>query len=121
MFCYGSTAFIGGGEMVGLFDYNWGGGVYHHGVPAWFGEHNVNAEGQQLWSHATLPHFRLSADSPARGKGLDLSKPFALDGETYDPLPGMRPGYFAGAAPDVGALQYGERAPVDLSVASPDA
>jgi glutamate synthase domain-containing protein 3 len=31
-----------------------------------------------------------------------------LGGKTYDPLPGMRPGYFRGPAPDCGALQFGE-------------
>jgi len=120
MFCYGSTDFIGGGDMIGLFDYNWVGGVYHHGVPAWFGEHNVKAEGQQLWPHSEMPDFRLAADSPARGKGLDLSKPFVLGGSTYQPLPGMEPGYFSRPAPDVGALQYGETAPVGLRIATVD-
>jgi hypothetical protein len=114
MFCYASTQFISGRAMMGLFDYNWVGGVYHHGVPAWFGEHNINAEGRRLWPHDKMPDFRLPADSPARGKGIDLSTPFTVDGTTYDPLPGMKPGYFHGAAPDVGALQYGEKTPVDL-------
>ncbi|MGD8239103.1 MAG: NosD domain-containing protein [Armatimonadota bacterium] len=117
MFCYASTAFIGGRDMIGLFDYNWVGGVYHHGVPAWFGSHNVKAEGQQLWPHGEMPDFRLVARSPARGKGIDLSKPFVLEGSTYQPLPGIKPGYFSGLAPDVGALQYSRTAPVDLPAA----
>jgi hypothetical protein len=55
-----------------------------------------------------MPDFRLASGSPARGKGLDLSKPFLLAGHTYDPLPGMKKGYFTGPAPDCGALQFGE-------------
>jgi len=43
--------------------------------------------------------------SPARGKGADLSKLFSK------PLPGCEPGYFTGAAPDVGALQFGQPMP----------
>lgn len=87
------------------------GGILHHGAPAWYGPHNVTAEGQRLWPAGKMPDFRLAPDSPARGKGLDLSKPFTAGGRTDDPLPGMKPGYFAGAGPDCGALQYGESSP----------
>ena len=47
----------------------------------------------------------LLADSPARGKGADLSRLFGK------PLPGCEPGYFTGAAPDIGALQSGQPMP----------
>ncbi len=47
----------------------------------------------------------LTADSPARGRGADLSTLFGK------PLPGCSPGYFKGATPDAGALQYGEPMP----------
>jgi len=49
---------------------------------------------------------RLTADSPARCQGADLSKLFGK------PLPGCEAGYFTGDAPDVGALQFGEKTPV---------
>jgi hypothetical protein len=104
VFCYANTAFISGKNMVGLCDYNWVGGRYHHGVPAWFGEHNINAEGQRLWSAGEMT-FILPDDSTARGSGIDLSGSFAIEGKTYEPLPGMKPGYFTGEAPDAGALQ----------------
>ncbi len=48
---------------------------------------------------------RLTADSPARGLGADLSRLFGK------PLPGCEPGYFRGDAPDAGALQFGESMP----------
>jgi hypothetical protein len=65
------------------------------------------------WVEEGLPGFvdfahqdvRLTADSPARGAGTDLSKLFEK------PLPGCAPGYFQGAAPDAGALQFGEPMP----------
>ena len=95
--------------MIGLCDYNWVGGRYHHGIPVWFGEHNVNAEGQRFWKSGKMPDFQLSKDSQARAKGINLSMPFTLGGKTYDPLPGMKPGYFSDTAPDPGAFQYGEK------------
>ena len=106
MFFYAGAAFIGGPKMIELCDHNWVGGSLYHGVWAWFGERNVQAEGQRLWPPGKMPDFALPADSPARGKSIDLSKPFTLRGRTYDPLPGMKTGYFSGPAPDVGALQY---------------
>ncbi len=72
------------------------------------GQHNLLLLSQRLWSE-DLPDFRLKADSPARGKGLDLSREWVLDGVQHPALPGLKPGYFTGPAPDLGALQYGER------------
>lgn len=113
MFFYAGVEFIGGPKMIELCDHNWVGGILHHGVPAWYGPHNVTAEGQRLWTPNKMPDFRLASDSPARAKGLDLSKPFTLKGKTYGPLPGMKPGYFPGPAPDCGAVQYGQASPVE--------
>jgi hypothetical protein len=89
----------------GVYDYNWAGGRHPSPLPAWFGVHNVRAEGQQLWPEETVPDFRLPANSTARRAGLDLSRPFDLNGTTYPPLPGMLPGYFQGDAADLGAIQ----------------
>ena len=55
------------------------------------------------------PDFRLTENSPARKIGIDLSRPFRLNGVEHQPLPGMRPGYFSGDRPDAGAIQYGAR------------
>jgi len=52
-----------------------------------------------------MPDFLLPAGSSSRNAGIDLSKRFTIDGTTYDPLPGMTPGYFSGSRPDLGALQ----------------
>lgn len=104
-----SSEFVATRTMMDQCDYNWIGGALVRGKPAWFGEHNTVADGQTMWPASKLPDFALTADSGARGKGIDLSKPFTLDGKTYDPLPGMKPGYFRGAAPDCGAVQLGER------------
>ncbi|MBN1674041.1 MAG: right-handed parallel beta-helix repeat-containing protein [Kiritimatiellae bacterium] len=94
-------------NMIGAWDYNWVGGKCRFGIPPWFGSHNVLADGRKMWDDKTMPDFRLPADSPARNAGLDLSKPFTIDGKTYDPLPGMKPGCFSGSAPDLGAVQDG--------------
>ena len=71
------------------------------------GEHNVVLAERRLWP-ADPPAFALLPDSPARGAGLDLSREWELDGVRHPALPGMAPGYFAGPAPDLGALQFGE-------------
>lgn len=104
-----ASGFRAARTMLDQCDYNWLGGALYRDKPAWFGEHNTIAEGQTMWPADKLPDFSLTADSPARGKGLDLSKPFTLEGKTYDALPGMKPGYFQGAAPDCGAVQFGEK------------
>ncbi|MFB3882928.1 MAG: right-handed parallel beta-helix repeat-containing protein [Armatimonadota bacterium] len=70
-------------------------------------------DGHSRWVEEGAPGFRdfarqdlsLTPNSPARATGTDLSK--LLD----RPLPGCPPGYFQGAAPDVGALQFGEPMP----------
>jgi hypothetical protein len=101
--------------------------------PNWSADHNVYvrrqpnrgwAEAKQAllargqdqhsrWVEADAPGFvdlaggdvRLTADSPARGQGADLSTRYGT------PLPGCSPGYFKGASPDAGALQFGEPRP----------
>jgi hypothetical protein len=116
-FCY-HGGFDSTEGMVGSFDHNWVGCTYSGRMPAWFGERNVKAEGQRLWLTDKMPDFRLASDSPVRGKGIDLSRPFTLQRKTFGPLPGMKAGYFTGAAPDLGALQYGETSPLVPSSAN---
>jgi hypothetical protein len=68
---------------------------------------------QSIWLTETPPGFvdaaagnlALGEDSPARAKGLDLSK------DQPHALPGCEPGYFKGERPDIGALQFGETMP----------
>lgn len=70
-------------------------------------------DAQSVWSAAGQPGFTniaerdltLTAESPARAAGRDLSK-------NTTPLPGCEPGYFRGANPNAGALQQGETMPV---------
>ena len=104
-----ASAFRQTRTMLDQCDYNWLGGALPTGEIPWLGQHNILAKGKAMWPADKLPDFALTADSDARGKGLDLSKPFTLDGKTHDPLPGMKPGYFQGASPDLGAVQFGER------------
>jgi hypothetical protein len=85
--------------------YNWVG--EEPGKYAWLAADNIFAPGKRLWD-TDFPDFLLKEDSPAREKGIDLSKPVTLDGQTFGPFPGMKPGYFKGARPDLGAVQYGE-------------
>ncbi len=64
-----------------------------------------------LWNQAGqdgLPDLTLAKDSPALGKGLDLSKPFTVAGQEFPAFPGLEPGYFSGKAPAPGAFQSGE-------------
>lgn len=93
-------------ETVGVFDYNWVGGEYPQGVPAWFGRNNIQAEGQPPWTDAEDPDFVLPSEHRARKAGLDLSRPFTIEDQEFDPLPGMEPGYFNGDQPDMGAVQH---------------
>ncbi|MBD3291719.1 MAG: hypothetical protein GF393_02250, partial [Armatimonadia bacterium] len=109
---YGSSPFMAGPEMMGPVDHNWIIGPVNHGDAAWLGEHNVTAPEAPPWPADSIPDFALAEDSPARGIALDLSQPFEVMGRPHDALPGMQPGYFAGDAPDAGAVQFGEEVPV---------
>jgi hypothetical protein len=88
--------------MLAAFDYNWVGGTITHGVPAWFGAHNVRAEGRRVWPAGSMPDFVLPVRSDARDAGVDLSKPVTIAGRSPGALPGMTPGYYRGEAPDMG-------------------
>ncbi|KKT59378.1 MAG: Sheath polysaccharide-degrading enzyme, partial [Candidatus Giovannonibacteria bacterium GW2011_GWA1_44_25] len=65
------SAFTTNSSMVGAFDYNWAGGIYARGVPAWFGSNNINARDQKMWNVTTMPDFKLPAGSLAIDKGID--------------------------------------------------
>ena len=55
-----------------------------------------------------LPDLSLAPGSPALETGIDISRPFTVNGKTYPAFPGFEPGYFKGKAPAAGALQAGE-------------
>jgi hypothetical protein len=55
-----------------------------------------------------LPDLTLAANSPALESGVDISKPFTVNGKKFPAFPGFAPGYFKGKAPAAGALQQGE-------------
>jgi hypothetical protein len=71
-------------------------------------------DGDSIWVDTGAPGFsdfekkdvRLTEKSPARQKALD---PQSVVKRT---LPGCEPGYFKGARPDAGALQFGDPMPV---------
>ena len=50
----------------------------------------------------------LAPNSPALEAGIDISRPFTVNGKSYPAFPGFAPGYFKGKAPAAGALQAGE-------------
>ena len=67
--------------------------------------------GRQLWQNnplSPLPEVTIGTASPARNCGVDVSKPFTVNGKTFSALPGFSPGYFTGERPAAGALQFGE-------------
>jgi len=71
----------------------------------WYSPGNIHTPNGRMWAEGPIPDFRLPPDSPARGAGLDLSRPFKAGGHDFDPLPGMEPGYFKGPRPHIGAVQ----------------
>jgi hypothetical protein len=92
---------------VGLFDYNsmsgalgaWG---------SWYGGHNVTMM-PPIWSCAQVERDFIVPDGHStKGTGIDVSRPFVINGQTYGPLPGFEPGYFFGAAPDRGWIDRGD-------------
>ena len=72
----------------------------------------VNLKDSQLiWNKNDipgLPDITLAPNSPALEAGVDVSKPFTVNGKDYPAFHGFKPGYFKGRAPAAGALQAGE-------------
>ena len=109
---YTPVTFLQKPNMWAVFDYNWLGGAFKSPHPErdytrapWYGKHNLFARDVKIWDESELPDFILPAKSAARHAGLDLSKPFTLNGQAYPALPGMAPGYFDGPRPDPGAVR----------------
>ncbi len=101
---HGRLAYFQNRGMFGHFDYNRivGGRIGVHGVPVWYGAHNIDDTEATGWKIdadvVTLP-------SPDRGRhaGLDLSRPYELDGKRYPSLRDLMPGYVGVPSPDLGA------------------
>ena len=107
-----AMTFIAQPGMFGGVDYNWLGGAFKtrntghdYSKAQWYGKHNIFVKGGRMWDPEKMPDFRLPAKSPALHAGIDLSRPFSVQGKPYKPLPGMKPGYFTGKAPNLGAVQ----------------
>jgi hypothetical protein len=92
---------------VGPFDYNALGGTLGAGGP-WYGAHNLTDIPEAWATDVIQEECYLPDGHPAKASGIDISRPFVLNGVTYDPLPGFEPGYFEGAAPDRGWIDRGE-------------
>ena len=68
-------------------------------------------ETERVWNKGGLPglpDLSLASGSPAFESGIDVSRPFTVNGKIYPAFPGFAPGYFKGKAPAAGALQEGE-------------
>jgi hypothetical protein len=97
------------------FDCNFCGGIYRgYRYLAWmFNDRNnqwsadtmAGDINHQVWSLGSEPDWAVPGTSTAYCSGLDLSDTFTIRGVTYGPLPGMTPGYFPGAKPNLGAVQ----------------
>jgi len=109
---YAAIPFIAAEGMWKVLDFNWlGGGLktknpgHDYTQAPWYGDHNIYAKDRKVWDDSKMPDFTLPPGHPARNAGTDLSKPFVINGKTFEPLPGMEPGYFKGDRPDLGAVQ----------------
>ena len=71
----------------------------------WYDINSVDGP-TKLWTDTALPDFLLVAASPARTIGYDISAPWVCRGTSRPALPGFLPGYFSGARPDAGAIQF---------------
>jgi parallel beta-helix repeat protein len=98
-----------------VFDYNFLGGLYrgyrYFGFAAydrhnqWSTDTMVGDINHQVWPLGSEPDWNVPGTSTAYQSGLDLSDSFSIRGVRYGPLPGMTPGYFPGAKPNLGAVQ----------------
>jgi hypothetical protein len=105
LWCNRDVDFFDVRERMGVFDYNWFNGEFvgcGNPMPVWAGSNNILSS-TRLWDESSVPDYQPTGS--ARNAGIDVSRPFTIDGVTYPPLPGMEPGYFSGAAPHMGAVQ----------------
>src|SRR5262245_53704835 len=101
---------------IGLFDYN----IMSSSLGAygsWYGPNNVTNMVPVWPSKEVATDFTLPDGHPAKASGIDVSKPFTINGRTFGPLPGFESGYFEGAAPDRGWI-YREESGGDIVAAT---
>jgi hypothetical protein len=100
-------------DFCEFFDYNWMGGDFsgYSGDAAWMLPNNIDAEGTTVWDNSSIPDFRLPSGHAARNAGIDVSTNFNINGEIYQPLPGMEPGYYANDKPDLGIFHTDQTPP----------
>lgn len=93
-----------------FWDYNWMGGTGPSvpGAAGGTGTHNKVLPNQFIWPLSQVPRsWPLDSGSSARLMGIDLSTTWTAGTlGSKAALPGMLPGYFTGAAPDAGAVQF---------------
>jgi hypothetical protein len=102
-------------DVFAAFDYNFLGGRYrgyrYYGFAGydrhnfWSADTMLGDINHQVWPLGSEPDWIVPETSQAYRSGLDLSRRFTMRGVTYGPLPGMKPGYFPGAKPNLGAVQ----------------
>ncbi|HWL51177.1 MAG TPA: hypothetical protein VNQ90_01990 [Chthoniobacteraceae bacterium] len=101
----GTVSYFKQHSMFGYFDYNQiiGGEIGRHGVPVWYGQHNLDDTKAAGW-RVGENSVRLPTPDRGRGAGLDLSRPYEVDGKSFPALSELMPGYGSGPMPpDLGA------------------
>lgn len=95
-------------NQFGIFDYNWIGGVYPKDISlALFSDNNIFENGEYFWDPDKVPDFNVWKNRVSVvNSGLALSSPRIFNGSTFNTLPGMQEGYFSGAGPSLGAIQF---------------
>jgi hypothetical protein len=96
--------FLDNRALVGSFDHNLLAEIEPSGEPAWMGKHNKRRR-RPVWKPDVLPSFEIDKLPEAAVRGLDLSRPFTLQGKNYPALPGATSSGAARFEPDLGAVE----------------
>jgi hypothetical protein len=104
------AAFGKDAALLGAFDYNFVRGTSSQVTAKWFGPNNIVSP-EPIWHAPELALASISDSLVTVLTGIDLSRPFMLQGFSHPPLPGLTLGYFSGDAPTLGAVQTGTSDP----------
>lgn len=85
---------------TGICAYNWISGTGQ--VACTSGGNNINNGMTLLWNTSGPHDFDISG-SNAISAGIDISRPYTINGKTYSSLPGFSTNYYTGSKPDMGA------------------
>jgi hypothetical protein len=114
-FFYGAQSLYESSTQWGDFSYNWVGceTLAYSKEPSWPGSGNIYDTGgdKYPWGLDSQPDFVLPGGHAGRLSGVDISEIFTTDDGTKNPLDGFSPGYFDGAAPNMGWSQDIEYTP----------